>query len=250
MDNLLISIITPTYNSENFIKSTIDSVLNQSYKNWEMLIVDDFSSDRTNDIIKKFVHDDDRFMHIKLKENSGAAVARNIALERARGDYIAFIDSDDLWLPDKLKLQIQFMNMNKCAVCCTSYSLINGKGEDIDKIIEVRNKLNLSSYLKDTRVGFSTVLVDKRIVGDFKMMNIRTRQDAQLLISFLKKGFNIFGISDTLVKYRVHRNSISSNKIKTTLQMWKLYFRIEKFGFFLSIYYMIGYLYNAIKKRI
>lgn len=111
-------------------------------------------------------------------------------------------------------------------------------------------ELDLHNYLKDTRVGFSTVMINKELVGNFRMMNIRTRQDGQLLINLLKHGHKIHGIDEILCRYRVHKNSISANKVKATIQIWRLYYKIEKLGFFKSIYYFTNYLYNAIKKRI
>jgi teichuronic acid biosynthesis glycosyltransferase TuaG len=245
----LVSIITPLYNSENFISNTIESVISQTYDNWELLIVDDNSSDNSFSIVEEYSLRDKR---IKVKSSSinlGAAEARNLALRKAKGKYIAFLDSDDIWLQNKLKVQVEFMENNSYPISFTSYELIDKNNNLLNKQINSIKSLNLKQYLKNTRIGFSTSMINKEIVGDFQMMNIRTRQDGQLWISLLKRGFYAYGIENILVRYRVHPESISSNKIRATIQIWRLYYKIEKLGFLPSCYYFVNYLYNAVKKR-
>jgi teichuronic acid biosynthesis glycosyltransferase TuaG len=246
-----ISIITPSYNSSRFISQTIESVLNQTYKNWEMIIVDDKSLDNSNTIVEEYIKKDNRIKLIKLNKNIGAAMARNKALEIAQGRYIAFLDSDDIWMPSKLEVQIKFMQENNYPISFTSYKIIDENGIDNNHIIRVVDSLNLKQYLKNTIIGFSTSMIDRELVKEeLKFLNIRIRQDTNLWITIFKNGYKAYGLDEVLVKYRVHSNSISSNKVKAAKQVWNLYFNIHKFGLIKSIYYFSWYAFNAVKKRI
>jgi teichuronic acid biosynthesis glycosyltransferase TuaG len=250
MSQELVSIITPSYNSGEFISETIKSIQNQTYRNWELLITDDFSSDNTVKIIKSFIKDDNRIQLFQLDKNSGAAMARNNSIKRALGRFIAFLDSDDTWLPNKLITQLKFMTYNKAPISFTSYFLMNDKGVSLNKTIKSIEKVNYHQYLKNTIIGMSTSMIDTSKVSHIVFKNIRTRQDTYLWISLLKQGHTAYGIGEPLGIYRVRSNSISANKIKSALQVWKLYFNFEKLGFIKSLYYLIFYLFNAIKKRI
>jgi teichuronic acid biosynthesis glycosyltransferase TuaG len=247
----MVSIITPIYNSEEFIKKTIDSVLSQTYTNWEMIIIDDCSTDNSIEIIENFIDNNTKIKLIESKQNLGAAQARNTALEIANGRFIAFLDSDDIWHPDKLEKQVECMMKRKAPISFTSYELINENGASKNHIIHSVEKLTQIDYLKNTIIGFSTSMIDTQIVGNsFRMMDIRTRQDTSLWITLLGKGFLAHGLDEVLVKYRIHSNSISANKIKAAMRVWNLYFNIHRLGFFKSAYCFAFYLYNAIKKRI
>ena len=245
----LISIILPTYNAEKYIKETIESILNQTYKNWELIITDDNSSDKTLKILRLYAK---RFDRIKLyinSKNEGAACARNNCLKFCNSDFIAFIDSDDWWEINKLELQINFMLENNYPISFTSYRLIDENGVSINKIIESKKIINYNNYLKNTIIGMSTSMINKKITGPFDFVDIRTRQDTYLWISLLKRGLSAHGINQVLCNYRVRKNSLSSNKIKAALMVWSLYRDFEKFNFFKSLYFFLFYLYNAFKKR-
>ena len=249
--NNLVSIITPSYNSKRFIKETIDSVLAQTYQDWEMIIVDDKSQDNSVEYIKNLIKDDHRIKLIELSENVGAAMARNKALEVVRGKYIAFLDSDDIWLPKKLEIQINFMQKKECPISFTSYQIIDENSNETNHIINTVESLNLKQYLKNTIIGFSTSMIDRELIKDeIKFLNIRIRQDTNLWITLLKQGYKAYGINEVLVKYRVHSNSISANKVKAAKGVWNLYFNIHKFGLIKSIYYFSFYAFSAVKKRI
>jgi teichuronic acid biosynthesis glycosyltransferase TuaG len=247
----IVSIITPLYNSEEFIKDTIDSVLSQTYTNWEMIIVDDCSTDNSVEITSRIIDTNPKIRLIKLKKNVGSALSRNSALQVAKGRYIAFLDSDDLWFPDKLEKQLLFMSERKIPISFTSYELIDENGINKMHTIHSVDKLNQIDYLKNTIIGFSTSMIDTKIVGnDFRMKDIRTRQDTSLWITLLGKGFFAYGINEVLVKYRTHSRSISANKIKAAKQVWNLYFNIHKIGLIKSIYCFSFYAFNAVKKRV
>jgi teichuronic acid biosynthesis glycosyltransferase TuaG len=247
----MVSIITPSYNCSKYIVKTIESVLYQSYQNWEMIIVDDCSTDNSIEIIEKIIGDNPKTRLIKLMNNVGSAQSRNAALEVASGRFIAFLDSDDIWHSDKLEKQVSFMLERKIPISFTSYELIDENGVSKNHIIHSVEKLNQLDYLKNTIIGFSTSMIDTKYTGrKFRFIDIRTRQDTSLWIALLGEGYVAYGMNNILVDYRVHSNSISSNKYRAAKQVWNLYFNIHKLGFFKSVYCFLFYLYNAIKKRI
>ena len=245
----LISIVLPAYNSNKYISLTIDSVLNQDYPNWELIITDDCSTDNTLKTLNQYSKTDTRIRVHKLKVNSGAAITRNHSLKYCNSNYVAFIDSDDTWNKEKLGLQLDFMQKNNYPISFTSYKLVNESGGDLKRIIRVKKKVNYDSYLKNTIIGMSTSMVNTSLTGPLQFKNIRTRQDTYLWITLLKKGFNAYGLDKVLGSYRVRNNSISSNKFKAVKQVWKLYFEFEKLGLLKSIYYLVFYIFNALKKR-
>jgi teichuronic acid biosynthesis glycosyltransferase TuaG len=245
-----VSVITPVYNSERFIAETITSVQNQTYTDWEMILVDDCSNDNSVKIIDEIAKKDSRIKYIKLNKNSGPAVARNTAIEDAKGRYIAFLDSDDLWESNKLEKQIKFMEENKIAFSFTSYRLIDEKGNDLNKVIRVPSRINYNELLKNTIIGCSTVVIDRDIVGDFKMPLVRAGQDIATWLSILRRGFEAYGINEPLAKYRKVAGSVSSNKIKALKRTWNVYKNIEKVPFPKIYYVYMWYIINAIKKRL
>lgn len=236
----LVSIITPTYNCGEFIAETIESVLAQTYQNWEMIVVDDCSTDNTEEIIATFLKKDHRIQYHKLKQNAGAAVARTVSMQLAKGEYMAFLDSDDLWYPQKLEKQIAYMKKNGYAFTCTKYEQIDEKSELMGKVIKVIPKTNYNRLLLDCPVGNSTVMYDVRIMGKFKVPDIKKRNDDALWLQMLKKEEYIYGIDEILMKYRVRENSISSNKFNLIKYHWYLYRNVEKLGIFRSMFH-VGY---------
>ena len=213
MNKYLVSIVTPVYNSEKFISETIESIQSQTYRNWELLLIDDCSKDNSYEIIKNYMQNDDRIKYIKLEKNSGAAVSRNTGIKNAKGRFIAFIDSDDLWEAKKLEIQVKYMLENKLGFSFTSYRYIKEDGTRTNKIAKAPNKINYNGLLKNTIIGCSTVLIDRNIIGDFTMPLVRRGQDTATWLQLLKKEKYAYGISEALVNYRLVGNSISSNKI-------------------------------------
>ena len=246
--NSLVSIITPNFNSEAFISQTILSVLNQTYKNWEMLIVDDLSTDKSIEIIKTFIDKDSRIKLHLLKENSGAAIARNKAISLANGDYIAFLDSDDLWLPKKLEHQLNFMFHNRYALTYTSYEIINENGVLINKTINCKSKLDYNRMLYSNEIGCLTAIYDKNLLGKIYMPEIRKRQDYGLWLNILKSEKFAYGLSETLAQYRDRSKSISNNKIEMLKWNWNLYKNVENLSYFRATYYTICNVINKLLK--
>ncbi|MCD7034497.1 glycosyltransferase family 2 protein [Metabacillus sp. GX 13764] len=244
----LVSIITPSYNSTNYIGDTIASVQAQTYDNWEMIIVDDCSKDNSREYIKGFAEADPRIRLVELEVNSGAAVARNTAINLANGKYVAFLDSDDLWHPEKLEKQIAFMEEKGYAFTYTKYQLMQENGEKLDRVIDVPDEMDYKTLLKGNYIGCLTAVVNKEKTGPFQMPNIRTRQDYALWLSILKRGFRAFALQESLAYYRLVPGSISSNKVKMAKQNWKVYREVEKLSLVHSMYCFAGYAFNAVKK--
>lgn len=233
----LVSIIMPTYNCGEFIEKTINSIINQTYTNWELIIVDDCSNDNTKEVLKKY-EADKRINYIKLTKNSGAAVARTKAIKRANGNYIAFLDSDDLWYPDKLTKQLKFMKENNYDFTCTAYEQIDENDKLLNKVINTRKKADYNRILLDCPVGNSTVMYNVDKLGKFKVPNIRKRNDDALWLQIIKKAKYIYGYNEVLMKYRIRRNSISSNKLSLIKYHWQLYREIEHLSVVRSIFHI------------
>lgn len=246
----LVSIIMPTYNSENYISESIKSVINQSYENWELLITDDFSTDNTIKIIHDFQKQDDRIILFNLKVNKGSGVARNNSISNAKGRFIAFLDSDDRWKPNKLKTQIDFMLFNKLALTYSGYDIINEKGAYIKTIIAPKS-INYSEILSNNYIGCLTAIYDTNRIGKKYMPDIRRRQDWVLWINILELIRETKGITDSLAIYVDRKDSISGNKFLMLKYNWKVYSDILGFNkvksFFLMINFIIHYAIKKIK---
>jgi teichuronic acid biosynthesis glycosyltransferase TuaG len=214
----LVSVITPAYNAEKFIRETILSVQNQDHQDWEMLVIDDVSSDSTRQIVRE----------LAVSENSGPAAARNTGLDRARSRYVAFLDSDDLWLPQKLSTQLAFMKKHDAALTYTGYGIIDENGDPVGQAVRVPSSLDYHALLKNTIIGCLTVMVDRQKTGPLKMLSLPQHEDLTLWYSILKRGMNAHGIQQELARYRIVGGSASRNKIRSALHMWKVYRQVEK----------------------
>lgn len=238
MSEKLVSIITPTYNCAKFIARTLDSVQAQTYQNWEMIIVDDCSQDNTKEIVEGYMKNDPRIQYHLLDANSGAAVARTTAMRLAKGSYMAFLDSDDIWMPDKLERQIRWMNNNGYAFSCTAYEQIDEDDNLLNRTIKTIKRTDYNRLLLDCPVGNSTVIYDVEKMGKFEVPNIRKRNDDALWLQMLKKEKYIWGMPDVLMKYRIRQNSISSNKFKVIKYHWILYREIEHLSVIRSVFHI------------
>lgn len=238
MDDHLVSVITPTYNCAKFIGRTIESVRAQTYKNWEMIIVDDCSNDNTKEIVEKYAINDSRIKYHVLDVNSGAAVARTKAMDLASGVYFAFLDSDDIWLPEKLEIQIKWMIEKGYAFTATAYEKIDENDKLLGKIISPPKKTDYNRLLLDCPVGNSTIVYDVKKMGKFEVPNIRKRNDDALWLKMLKKEQYIWGMPDVLMRYRVRKNSISYNKLKLIKYHWILYRKIEHLSIIRSVFHI------------
>ena len=246
----LISIITPCYNSSKFINECVNSVLLQSYCNWELLLVDDCSNDNSKELLLNIEKKDERIKVTFLDTNIGAAHARNVAIQKAKGKYIAFLDSDDSWDSKKLDKQISFMVQNDIAFSFTSYQSISENGLDIISVIEAPYKMTYNNYLKNTIIGCLTVIIDREKVGDFEMPSIRSSHDMALWLLIMKRGFVAYGFNENLANYRIVSSSNTSSKWDAAKDVWRVYRNLEKLSFFYSIWCFLNYAFNAVIKRI
>jgi len=247
--NRLVSIITPSYNSSKFIEECINSVISQTYLDWEMIIVDDRSTDNSRDLITKFAKENDRIKPIFLEENVGAAEARNVAIKKSKGKYVAFLDSDDLWKNIKLEKQISFMNEKNIAFSFTSYQPMSENGVEKYSVIKVPYQIDYHSYLKNTIIGCLTVVIDREKTGEFQMPNIRSSHDMALWLLIMKRGFSAYGLDEDLAYYRIVSTSNTSKKWKAAKEVWDVYRKVEQLNIVYSAICFVGYVYNAIKKR-
>jgi teichuronic acid biosynthesis glycosyltransferase TuaG len=246
--NGLVSIITPAYNAQSFIAQTIESVIAQTYQNWELIIVNDCSTDRTSQIMQKYAEQDRRIRLVHASKNNGVAATRNLALAAAHGKYIAFLDSDDIWAPEKLEKQISFMMKNDYAFTFTSYQLIDETGQELNRFVFARPKMTYKDVLKNTLIGCLTVMVDRDKVGSFSMPLIAHTEDTMTWVDILKRGFIAYGIPDILASYRISARSMTSNKVSAAKLQWRTYRNYCGYGVLKSIYYFCCYAANAVTK--
>ena len=244
----LVSIITPAYNAAVYIAETIESVLAQTYTNWEMLIVNDCSKDNTAEIVESYAAKDKRIKLINLKQNSGAAAARNTAIQNAKGRYIAFLDSDDLWKKEKLQKQIEFMQKTGYAFTFTSYEHFKEAKENIQSKIQIPKSLNYKQALKGNKIGCLTVMLDRKQIQNIHFTNDK-HEDYILWLNILKQGITAYGIQESLALYRTgNSKSISSNKLQSALWTWKVYRESQRLSVVKSMYYMLFYVANGLRK--
>lgn len=251
--NSLISIIMPSFNSADTISESIESVLSQSYPCWELIITDDCSSDGTIEIITSYSNKDARIKIHTNDINSGAAVSRNNSIRNATGEYIAFLDSDDIWPTNKLEKQLFFMKKNDLDFTFTSFSTIDFFGNSLGKVIDMQGE-NLSFSYEDmlkkkATLGCSTVMFKKNSFTDFSMPLIRTGQDYALWLKLLKTGKKAYLLNDVLMFYRILPNSISRNKFKKCKRQWQIYRKIEGLGLIDSALCFSFYAWRAIFRK-
>ena len=237
--NSLVTIVTPVHNSEKYLTNTIASVKSQTYANWEHILVDDCSTDESAEIIKKHIAQDRRIQYHRLPKNSGAGIARNKAIELAQGDYIAFLDSDDLWRPEKLFKQLTFMQANDYKFSFTSYELMSETGEPLSKKVIAKEQVTYDSALYKNPIGCLTVMYDVSFFGKQYMPAIRKRQDYALWLKLLKKT-NGYGLQESLAFYRTGNASISSNKLDLLKYEWKIYREVEGLSWLKSSFYLLS----------
>lgn len=250
--NPKVSIITPTYNSATYIDETIQSVRNQSYQNWEMVVTDDCSSDDTQSIVSEWCNRDERIKLFILDKNSGAATARNTSLYHSSGRFIAYLDADDLWYPDKLEKQIHFMRQQRCGFSCTSYEVIDEKGNPKNKVVVMKDVLDYKGFLINNLLQTVGIMADTEIVNRkcLEMPQMRRRQDAATWLLVLKDGNACYGMQEVLAKYRRVSGSLSSNKVKAVKGIWYLYRKVEKLPLYFACYCFIRYAIFAVIKRV
>lgn len=246
----LISVITPAFNAEKFIVDTIESVLSQTYENWEMIIVDDCSSDNTARVVKEYCDKDSRISLIRHSTNQGVAAARNTALSKARGEYIAFLDSDDMWFPEKLEIQYKFMEENGYVLTYTSYQNYFSDSMKKGKIISIPPKMTYKAIFYNTAIACLTVMVNRAKTGNFEMPDLNHFEDQCTWQSILAKGFIAYGLNRNLALYRISSASLTSDKQRAAIKQWNVYRKYYGFSIFKSLIYFAGYAMRAMVKHL
>lgn len=248
----LVSIVTPVYNAERFLTDTIMTVQDQTYQNWEWLLVDDKSSDSSVETIKKAQKADKRIKLVSMAQNGGAAKARNAGIEAAQGKYLAFLDADDLWSAAKLERQVSFMQKYDSAFSFTGYEFADADGKPNGKKVSVPSTITYRQALKNTTIWTSTVMLDisKLSKQEVSMPDIRRGQDTATWWKILKKIDYAHGLSEVLSLYRRTDESLSANKLTALKRTWNLYRNVEKLGIISSSYNFCWYVWSAVRRRV
>lgn len=249
--NKLVSIVVPVYNAGAFIDETIRNVLAQTYREWELLLIDDCSRDNGRAKIEAFCCHDKRIRLIVREENGGAAQARNTGIDEAKGRYIAFLDADDVWLPEKLEKELKFMEEKNAAFAFTAYEFGNESAQGTGKIVNVPESLTYRKALSRTVIFTTTVMFDlEKIEKTLIKMPEVASEDTAAWWRVLRNGYTAYGHNEVLAIYRRPRCSLSSNKISAVKRIWNLYRNEEKLSLPFSICCLMGWAVRAALRRI
>lgn len=243
-----VSVIIPIYNAEKYVRETLASVFAQTYKNIEIVLVDDCSKDKSAEIITKLKEQHPEIIYFLQPHNMGAGAARNKALELATGQYVAFLDSDDVWFPPKTARQIALMKKKKSPFSYAAIEMMDESGKIIKKKRNIRETCDYKYLLHNTIIATSSVIVDRNVLGDFRMPLRRGGQDYATWLKLLRNGVVAYGINEVLVRYRVGSNSLSSNKLKSVKQVWEIQTRDEHINPVLAMFHVGCFVINAVKK--
>lgn len=252
MSTQIVSIVTAAFNAEEHLEDTFDCLRSQTYEDWEWLVTDDGSSDTTFDVLKRFAREDSRVKPTRLPLNSGAAVARNASLDRACGQYIAFLDADDYWYETKLQRQLSFMADKRVEFSFSPYEIWDENLNSCSKLVDIDtpDHCTYKDLLgKRVTLGCSTVMVTADLLADRRMIDIRTGQDYEFWLRLLKDGAVAHKVPFPLTKYRVHANSISRNKVKKAIRQWSIYRNILHLGIVPASFYFCLYAYRAVFRK-
>lgn len=251
MENSLISIVVPVYNAEKFIKSTIESVLRQTYKNWELIFVDDCSKDNSYEIIKAFLVSDNRIKYIKNKANLGPAITRNNGTKIAEGRFLCYLDADDAWDEKKLEKQINFMIEKNCTFSFTGYEFADKDLNPTGKKVFVPSTITYKQALKNTTIWTTTVMLDLEKISkeNIYMPDVKSEDTASWwnILKIVDVGY---GLNEILAYYRRTDTSLSANKFEAIKRIWNLYRNVEHLNIFYSFYNFCFYAVRAVLRRI
>ena len=242
-EKIEVDIILPNYNSSNYIIKTVNSILNQSYKNWKLIIVDDFSDEKTIKILKRnFINKNIKIYF--LKKNRGAGFCRNYAIKKSSSPYLAFIDSDDIWEREKLKKQINFMKKNNYSFSYTDYVTFGDK----NRKIKTPKKINFSNFIKNTAIATSTMIVKRDKIKNIKFTNTKICEDYYFKCKLLKKVKFAYCLKKNLTKYRVRKNSLQSSNLQNIYWIYKINREYNKLNFIDNIISLLNISFNSLKK--
>lgn len=247
MNDQLVSIITPAYKAAAYIGETIESVLAQTYPHWEMLIANDCSPDNTAEVVQAYCQRDPRIRLINMPQNGGPAAARNSAIDQAQGRWLAFLDSDDLWLPAKLDDSLTHAHFTQATIVYTAFRRISADGEQVGELVKVPASLSYHQLLGNTAIATSTVLVDGSKSGPV-VMRKTYYDDFDCWLQILKRGNMAHGLNKDLMRYRVLGQSVSRNKKKSALHVWRAYRDLENLNVIQSAWYFLQYALRGLLK--
>ncbi len=242
-----VSIIIPVYNAEKFIGKAIESVLSQTYENWEILVMNDNSTDKSYEIIKEYADRDSRIRVVNTEKNIGVVKGRNRLTEIAEGEYIAFLDADDYWREDKLEKQLFFMKEGGLPISCTEYTRVT-EGEIPINPIKIKKEITYEDLLKNNYLGCLTVIYNVKSLGKRYFKERNKNEDYVLWLEIIKDTGKIYGLKENLGFYRVLDNSRSSNKVAAAKVRWEIYRKVEGLSLIKSAYYFAHYVLYALKK--
>ena len=243
-----VSVIIPIYNAEKYLRKTLDSILVQTYKDIEIVLVDDCSNDDSANIIKEYIQKYPELVYFLQETNQGAGAARNKALELATGQYVAFLDSDDIWYPNKVAKQLELMKKRNCPFSYTAIEMIDENDNLLKNKRNIKETCDYKYLLHNTIIATSSVIIDRTILGDFRMPLRRGGQDYATWLMLLRNRCIARGINEALVKYRISSNSLSSNKFKSIKQIWEIQTQDEEINKLRVCLNTFRFIINALKK--
>lgn len=249
----MVSVIVPVYHVEKYIVETMDCVRSQTYPDWELLLVEDCGGDGCAQKIERYIEDtqDDRIRLIRQPSNMGAAMARNRGVQEARGRYIAYLDADDLWVPEKLERELAFMKEKDAAFVFTGYEFADEWGKGLGKVVHVPETLSYKEALKNTTIFTTTVMFDtQKVDKELLQMPVMKSEDTALWWKILRLGYTAYGLDENLVKYRRPGKSLSSNKLEAMRRIWNLYRKAEGMSAINSAYHFCFWAVRAVKRRV
>lgn len=249
----VVSIVTPVYNVEKYIVETMDCVRAQTFQDWELILVEDCGTDHTLEVIRNYLQEtgETRIRLVCQEQNGGAARARNRGVKEAAGRYIAYVDADDLWEPEKLQHQIAFMEKHDAAFSFTGYEFADENGKGLGKIVRVPESIDYKEALKNTTIFTSTVMFDTEKIAKTELeMPIMKSEDTALWWRVLRQGYLAYGLNENLVKYRRPGKSLSSNKLEAIRRIWNLYRKAEGLSMIKSAWYFCYWAVRAVKRRV
>ena len=244
----IVSIIIPLHNSEKHISATIDSVLNQTYPHFELIIVDDRSTDNGLAIVREYAEKDGRIRIIEQERNTGAAMTRNVGIRAATGRYLTFLDSDDIWFPHMIETSINNIKEHDCGFVFASYKMLDEELQPLFPDFIVPDKVDYHNILKQNCVSCLTAFLDIERLGKKEMPLIRKRHDLGLWVQYLKEIDHAVGIKEPLAIYRIRKRSLSRNKLSAMAYNWEFYTKYEQLGYIKSTYYLVHWMIRGVVK--
>lgn len=248
VSSVTVSVIMPAYNCERYIEKAIRSVMEQTFKDWELIVIDDGSKDSTREIIEALAEEDDRIRSMPNGSNIGVAKTRNRGLEIGRGKYIALLDSDDVWRSNKLEVQLKKLESEKADICYCSYSIIDSVGKKTRSDYTVPERVDFKALLKENYIGCSTAVFSRNILGDHRFLTDYYHEDYVLWLELLRKGAKAVGCAEPLAEWRLIENSRSFDKRRSAVYRWNIYRKHLKLPMFQSGCLFFSYAINGVKK--